>query len=108
MRDVTHLLRLIADSFEVGDRFDDRQDHAQVTGRGRTDGKKTTAVFIDRHLHVVDLEIAHRHRLAQRAVALDQSRHSFLQLLFHESAHGQHTGAEPIELVVVTARDVMV
>ena len=41
---------------------------------GRARGEDAAALLVDRDLHAVDLQVVDRHRLAKRAVALDQGR----------------------------------
>ena len=60
---VTDLLAFVADTFEIGDRLDDRQHHAQIAGRRRAGRENALAFLVDRHFHRVDLEIVASDRL---------------------------------------------
>jgi hypothetical protein len=102
--DVPHLLALITDAFQVRDRLDNRNDHAQIAGGGRARGENAAALLVNGDLHIVDLVVVHRHCLTQGTVTLDERRHGFLQLLLNEAAHRQNLAAHALQVFVEAAR----
>ena len=105
--DISDLFALVADALEVRDGLDDCDNHPQVTGRRRAGREDAAALLVDGDFHVVDLVVVHRHRLAERAVALDERGDRLVELLLHEAAHSQHFAANPLEVFVEAARDVV-
>src|ERR1700704_1148110 len=105
--DVPDLFALVANTLEVGNRLDYRDDDTQITGRGRAGRKDPAALLVDGDFHVVDLVVVHGDGFAQRAVAFDERRHGLVKLLLHEAAHPQHFAANPLQVFVEAAGDVV-
>ena len=102
-RDVADLFPLVANSLEVRDRLDDRDNDAQIACSGRAGREDSAAFLVDGDFHVVHLVVVHGNGFAQRAVAFDQRRHGLVKLLLHEAAHPQHLTANPLEVFVEAA-----
>src|ERR1700730_10442792 len=105
--DVPDLFALVANSLEVGNRLDDRDNDTQIAGGGRAGRKDPAAFLVDGDFHVVDLVVVHGNGLTQRAVAFDERRHGLVKLLLHEAAHPQHWAANPLQVFVEAAGDVV-
>src|SRR6516165_9731757 len=105
--DVADFLGLIADALEVGDGLDDGDDDPQIAGGRCARGEDAAALIIDGDFHVVHLEVIHRDLLAEGAIAFDQRSNRLVQLLLDEAAHAEHFAANPLEVLVEAARNVV-
>ena len=105
--DVSKLLRFVADALEIRDGLDDRNQQAQIGGRGIPRREDPAAIVVDRNLHGVDPTIELRDLLAERAIPVHERARAILQLLLDEPTHMQDAGSHTLEIGVEPAVYVM-
>ena len=85
--------RLVADTLQIGGGLDHRHHHAQI-GCGRlAAGNDVLAHFVDHHVEAVDAAIFLDHFVHHFQIAAAHCFNGVDDLLFHQSAHLQHTRA---------------
>src|SRR5690606_2465315 len=101
------LLRLVADTLEIGDGLDHGDDQAQVARRRRARREDPAALLVDADLHAVDLVVVLGDLETELAIAFGERAHPASELLLDESAHRQHGVADALEILVEATRNVV-
>ena len=94
------LLRLVADTLEVGDGLGDGEDQAQVVRRRLALDDHVAALAVERHLHAVHLVIGGDDVVEQRQVAGLQAVERAPDLRLDQPAHLEHARADRLQLGV--------
>jgi hypothetical protein len=105
--DVADLFAFVAHPLKIGDRLDDGDDQAQVTGGGITSSEDARALLVNRDFHLVHFEVVTRHGFTEQAIALDHGRDRLGELLLDESTHREHLAANTLQVFVEAARNMM-
>ena len=107
-RGAADFIRDVADTFQLGDGFDNRHHQAQVAGGWLTLGDDAYTGFIDRDFHHIDLLIAVDNALRQLAVLVMHRGDRIRKLLFHQPTHGHDLGADVLQFGVELAGNMFV
>ncbi len=107
-RGAANFVRYVANTFQLGDSFDNRHHQTQVARSWLTLGDNAHAGFVDRHFHHVDVLIAIDNALRQFAILVVHRGNRIRKLLLNHAAHGHHLGADALQFCVELAGNMFI